>query len=224
MFFAAILLALRATPSPAADTALAPAAKAELDSALAVVRHNALWRDTVSWSVVEPEVRAASLGYVAVPGYSGGAPDAIRAYAARMHQVLAASLPRARCGWVVDLRGNGGGNMYPMLAGLRPFLGDGTVAIAFRGRPRTRSFGAPTRGLSTANTMIPLPDGARLVLTVAVDADRTGRRYGGVVEPDERVGPAQGGEAGEGDEALARAEAWLAGASGCRAPGAPGAR
>lgn len=30
-------------------------------------------------------------------------------------------------GWIVDLRGNGGGNMWPMLAGLNPIIEDGTV-------------------------------------------------------------------------------------------------
>jgi len=30
-------------------------------------------------------------------------------------------------GWIVDLRGNGGGNMWPMLAGIGPVLGDGVV-------------------------------------------------------------------------------------------------
>lgn len=29
-----------------------------------------------------------------------------------------------RCGWVVDLRGNGGGNMWPMLLGVGPLLAD----------------------------------------------------------------------------------------------------
>lgn len=29
-----------------------------------------------------------------------------------------------RCGWIVDLRGNGGGNMWPMLLGIGPLLGD----------------------------------------------------------------------------------------------------
>jgi len=98
------------------------------------------------------------------------------------------------------LRSDTGGNMWPMLAGLKPFLGSkglGTfvsptgssrpgvaghgvgvdppaalaaletawiavltgprtassgeaVTIAFRGRPRTRSFGLPTAGLSTS--------------------------------------------------------------------------
>ena len=28
-------------------------------------------------------------------------------------------------GWIVDLRGNGGGNMWPMLAGIGPILGEG---------------------------------------------------------------------------------------------------
>nr|WP_274705471.1 S41 family peptidase [Sphingomonas sp. H160509] len=27
------------------------------------------------------------------------------------------------CGWIIDLRGNGGGNMWPMLWGLDPLLG-----------------------------------------------------------------------------------------------------
>jgi C-terminal processing protease CtpA/Prc len=30
----------------------------------------------------------------------------------------------SRCGWVVDLRGNTGGNMWPMLLGMGPLLGD----------------------------------------------------------------------------------------------------
>jgi hypothetical protein len=30
-------------------------------------------------------------------------------------------------GWTVDLRGNGGGNLWPMLAGVGPVLGEGIV-------------------------------------------------------------------------------------------------
>jgi carboxyl-terminal processing protease len=30
-------------------------------------------------------------------------------------------------GWIVDLRGNGGGNMWPMIAGLGPILGEGLI-------------------------------------------------------------------------------------------------
>jgi carboxyl-terminal processing protease len=58
------------------------------------------------------------------------------------------------------------------------------VAVAFRGRPDARSYGAPTLGFSTGIETAPLPGG--LVLNVATSrfADRTGRVYGGPVVPD----------------------------------------
>ncbi|HJZ76591.1 MAG TPA: S41 family peptidase [Vicinamibacterales bacterium] len=209
-----------------------------------------------------PEVRALPerAGYVSVPGYSGAEPGAMRAYATRMHEALGGTIASVSCGWVVDLRKDTGGNMWPMLAGLKPFLGTvglGTfesaegssapwiagqgvdiepppalavlesswvavltgprtassgeaVAIAFRGRPRTRSFGQPTAGLSTANGTFPLPDGAMILLTTAVDADRTGRRYGDKIAPDEPVDAA-----GTDDTTLSAALQWLKQSSGC---------
>jgi C-terminal processing protease CtpA/Prc len=43
-------------------------------------------------------------------------------------QTAVRSLQEARaCGWIVDLRANGGGNMWPMLAGIGPLLGDSIV-------------------------------------------------------------------------------------------------
>ncbi|GAA4676303.1 hypothetical protein GCM10023215_05630 [Pseudonocardia yuanmonensis] len=140
--------------------------------------------------------------------------------------------------WIVDLRGTGGGSMWPLLAAVAPLLGEGevgalvdregertpwtvrdgvvslggtpqlqgapgqfdgpvsvltdgntansgeAVAVAFRGRPDARSYGAPTLGFSTGVESAPLPGG--LVLTVATSrfADRTGQLYGGPVPPD----------------------------------------
>jgi C-terminal processing protease CtpA/Prc len=46
------------------------------------------------------------------------------------------------------------------------------LVVAFAGRERTRRFGEGTRGLPTSNTQIPLTDGALLLLTVTVHADR----------------------------------------------------
>lgn len=64
----------------------------------------------------------ASLGYIDVPGVVGGGgsfdEDAVAA-------IRAADAP-ARCAWVVDLRRNVGGNMWPMLHALRPILGEAT--------------------------------------------------------------------------------------------------
>ncbi len=75
------------------------------------------------------------------------------------------------------------------------------VAIAFRGRPNTRSFGTTTCGLSTGIASVLLANGARLNVAMTAMADRTRRSYGGSVEPDELVAdPAQ---------VVPRALAWL---------------
>jgi carboxyl-terminal processing protease len=305
---------VRPVPSGAAPVGMA---RTVLDSAVAIVRARSMWRDTVSWSVVLPEVAelaqgasvntdvypairvlltrlgdhhsfflppqattafrtggaqnppatarvlGSGIGYVAVFAYSGIEPTAAQNYARAAHASLSASLGGASCGWVVDLRGNGGGNMYPMLAGLKPFLGDTTlgafispgegrspwsagavaatvprelaplesayvavltgprtassgeaVTISFRGRARTRSFGAPTAGLSTANGTFPLPDGAMVVLTTAIEADRTGREYGGKVDPDELV-PGPNNAAADADSTVMAASKWLRAQSSC---------
>jgi C-terminal processing protease CtpA/Prc len=92
------------------------------------------------------------------------------------------------------------------------------LAVAFRSRAATRSFGAATRGLSGGNRTFALPDGASLVLTVAATSDAAGRTYAGPIAPDEPVaGYAEpsGGEA-VADAPLAAAEAWLAARDACR--------
>lgn len=61
------------------------------------------------------------------------------------------------------------------------------LAIAFRARPNTRSFGAATCGLSTAVAQVSLSRGGRVGVVTSVMADRTMRKYGGSVEPDEPV-------------------------------------
>ena len=77
------------------------------------------------------------------------------------------------------------------------------VAVAFRARPGTRSFGSPTCGLSTANQTFTLSDGSLLLLTVSVMADRTLTPYGESLVPDESVS----GDA----EVVQSAIAWLRG-------------
>ena len=53
------------------------------------------------------------------------------------------------------------------------------LAIAFRARPNTRSFGTPTCGLSTAVAQFPLSRGGRLGVVTSVMADRTMKRVRG---------------------------------------------
>lgn len=57
---------------------------------------------------------------VVVPAFDGG--DADNAFAQSITNALGDG---SACGFVVDLRGNSGGNMFPMIAGLWPLLGEG---------------------------------------------------------------------------------------------------
>jgi hypothetical protein len=48
-------------------------------------------------------------------------------YADTLHDISAGLEKAHPVGWIIDLRGNGGGNMYPMLAGIGFVLGEGTA-------------------------------------------------------------------------------------------------
>jgi C-terminal processing protease CtpA/Prc len=198
------------------------------------------------------------IGYVKVGAFAGRGTEAA-AFAKAIQRTIMAADKDDLIGWIVDLRGNAGGNMWPMVAGLGPVLGEGVIgyfidptgvesaweyhdgaswdggvvqqsvdapyrlrraqprvavltdhgtassgeatAIAFKGRPNARSFGAPTCGLSTAIENYAMSDGASLNLTVSVMADRTRTKYGYAVGPDEIVM--------NGTEVVERAIAWL---------------
>jgi hypothetical protein len=72
------------------------------------------------------------IGYVWVPGASAG-PDS---YATTLHNRIGEIGALSPCGRVVDLRSNTGGNMWPMLAGLGPLLGEGELGFFIGpGRP-----------------------------------------------------------------------------------------
>lgn len=63
----------------------------------------------------------ADIGYVRVGAFAGSA-TAAAAYIAALQAAMQAADGGAVVGWIVDLRGNTGGNMWPMLAALSPFL------------------------------------------------------------------------------------------------------
>jgi len=184
-------------------------------------------------------------GYVSMPGFAGGTPADQSRFAEAVQSGISSIDSSDTCGWILDFRLNTGGNLWPMLAGLGPLLGEGELAAsvypdgsrrpiwyadgragfgdyvqlrvarphslrdvdaplavligprtassaevlveALRGRASTRTFGAPTRGLSAGNRTFELADRAALVLTVAATSDRAGRIDLGPIEPDERV-------------------------------------
>jgi carboxyl-terminal processing protease len=181
------------------------------------------------WELLEPRI-----GYVEVPGVLGVDHASRERYRVALWDVLRSGQQQGVDAWVVDLRRNHGGNMWPMLNGLEPLLrnqslgyfrtrddqrepwlnrarpeaaaipdlGDvpvavltsartassgEAVALAFRGRPNTRSFGKATSGLSTANAQHALKDGTLLVLTGSVFLDRAGNGDGSPIQPDEAI-------------------------------------
>ena len=215
------------------------------------------------------EAAAPGIGLLTLPErMASGADDPLNeAYRSALAAAIEALEARGTCGWIVDLRGNGGGNMWPMLNGLEALLGTGPfgafgdaadavssrwvrrdgrivdepvndwdvtdgstgrlagapvavllgpgtassgemTAIAFRGRARTRTFGAATAGLTTANAGHRLPDGYRLLITTTGALDGAGALVTGRLQPDEATAP---------DQTLPRALDWLA-TQGCPTP------
>ena len=63
------------------------------------------------------------------------------------------------------------------------------VAVAFRGRANTKSFGQPTAGRANTNSSYELPDGSMLFITTAIDVDRNGNEFGEELIPDQLIEP-----------------------------------
>jgi carboxyl-terminal processing protease len=72
-------------------------------------------------------VQGRNFGYVVLPRCSAKDNDGLLLYAADVRRILTDLTAQGPKGWIVDLRGNTGGNMWPMLAGIGPILGDGSV-------------------------------------------------------------------------------------------------
>lgn len=66
------------------------------------------------------------VGYVKVPAFSGTA-EAATTLAADLQRTIMSADGVDVIGWIVDVRGNGGGNMWPMIAGVGPVLGEGVA-------------------------------------------------------------------------------------------------
>ncbi len=66
-------------------------------------------------------------GYVSVLAFSGG--GAPPRWPPLYHRLIEGIDTLGVCGWIVDLRDNPGGNMWPMVAGLGPILGEGVLGF-----------------------------------------------------------------------------------------------
>src|SRR5690606_33060630 len=79
--------------------------------------------------VVWPEGRRlpGGVAYLTVPGFAGGTHADQVEFAERLQGLIRELDAPDTCGWIVDLRANSGGSLWPPLTGLGPLLGDGDV-------------------------------------------------------------------------------------------------
>lgn len=77
----------------------------------------------------EPEgvVTTDRLAYLFIGSYASLNPQTWEDHARKIQALIARLAEQQPCGWVVDLRQNGGGDFWPMLAGLAPLIGEGEV-------------------------------------------------------------------------------------------------
>lgn len=223
---------------------------------------------------VASELLAGGIGYLHVPQRGGAAV----ALADSLHAAVTTFVAAGACGWIVDLRDNGGGNMWPMLAGIGPLLGDslvgsfgsglstegwyyasgisgirhqngaidtvskvtvtptrtserypplavlldsGTgssgeaVAIAFSGRPNSKTFGSSTAGFATVNRGARLADGANMVVTTGYNTDRLGVTQPDRIVPEVVIPSPPSGWPTPRDRVSRAATAWLLASPAC---------
>lgn len=67
------------------------------------------------------------IGYIRIDGNFQLTAAQIDRQAKGIQDAIRTQANTSSIGWVVDLRGNNGGNMWPMLSGIGPLLGEGTV-------------------------------------------------------------------------------------------------
>ncbi len=67
------------------------------------------------------------ISMLTVPGFQGEDREAIEQYQSAGLEAMRAAAPSTTCGWIIDLRTNGGGSAWPMLAVVAPLLDDGDV-------------------------------------------------------------------------------------------------
>lgn len=98
--------------------------RGDMETFTAEIRHDPV--DPTS--LVRGRRLPGNIGYIAIPPL--GVTPVYSYYAGIMQQIIRDVDQPPACGWVVDLQGNTGGSLWPMLAGIGPVLGEGVVGSA----------------------------------------------------------------------------------------------
>jgi len=203
--------------------------------------------------VLSDEITPSDIGYIRIP-FCIGTENEYNDYISTIRTKIEEQSHKKLKGWIVDLRGNFGGNMWPMLLSIEPLIGNGTlgyfihpnenseawritegkayldghlimetnvlskqdfgdqflavltdnqtassgeaVAIAFKTRENSKSFGQPTFGVSTGCVSHILSDGSIINLAESTFADRKKTKFGSRIIPDFEIEENQALQAG----------------------------
>lgn len=126
-------------------------------------------------TVPEGRLLDDGVAYLVVPGCLAPDVDGLRAYAKAAALELARLGRQSPRGWLIDLRLNGGGNLWPMLLGLRPLLPEGPLMTMVKdGQVQSRF------GVGEASAWIDWGSGAEVQLDWGADgAPQTMARHTG---------------------------------------------
>ncbi|MFO0963015.1 MAG: S41 family peptidase [Phycisphaerales bacterium] len=107
-------------------------------------------RDRAQTGRFEGRMLSDGVAYLVVPTVPVAGAEPVAAASRQLQELVARLAREGARSWIVDLRLNGGGNIMPMLAGLRPLLGTGVVATS-----------VDARG-ARVNAWVLAPDGVRM--------------------------------------------------------------
>jgi C-terminal processing protease CtpA/Prc len=85
---------------------------------------------------------ANNIGYIYVPAFGSASDTACQNFAKKIQTFIRnLDCENKIKGWIVDLRDNHGGNMYPMIAGLGPLIGNDTLGYFTSPKSNVKTIG-----------------------------------------------------------------------------------
>lgn len=126
-----------------------------------------LWGTTDISCTIEDFTRPTlpdNIGYISIRISSGLNNEEQVAYAQDIQMAIKEEDNANLSGWIVDLRGSGGGNMYPALAGIGPILGVGTAGFFIDADGRQSTWGYSNgASLYNATPFVEVPNPYELI-------------------------------------------------------------
>jgi len=110
------------------------------------------------------------VGVVRLPAletFSPGGAERAKTYPRLLRAALEQYDKAPLCGWIVDLRNNGGGNMWPMLAGLDPLLGPSPFGFFVGTGHAPQPWVRTSNGITSIDAQAPPPAAPAFALTHA---------------------------------------------------------